>query len=98
MAYDDKRDENEPAIVAALRKRGDTVIRLGRGVGADLLILNRCGVHVAEVKDSTKKWRFTDSEKRLRAACAKHGIQYHVLMWTHDIYEIPFMPLKAVKQ
>jgi len=80
MAYDDRRDENEPAIVAALRKRGDTVIRLGRGVGADLLVINSRGPHVIEVKDPTKKWSFTDSEKRLRAARAKHGVQYHVLM------------------
>jgi hypothetical protein len=91
--HDDRRDENEPMIVAALRKRGDTVIRLGRGVGADLLVINPRGPHIVEIKDPTKKWRFTDSEKRLRAACAKHGVKYHMLMWTHDIYGIPFMPL-----
>ena len=87
--HDDRRDENEAAIVHALEERGDFVVRLGRGAGADLLIMNKTGLHIAEVKNPKKEWKYTESELERREVCAILGIEYHLLFRPSDIAEIP---------
>lgn len=53
--YANKRDANEPGIVAALESLGCVVLRMDKPV--DLLVLHRGTVHLCEVK--TRKGKFT---------------------------------------
>ena len=57
--YANKRDENEPGIIAALEALGAMVYRLDKPV--DLLVLHRGTVHLCEVK--TRKGKLTRDQE-----------------------------------
>lgn len=58
--FANKRDANEPGIIAALEALGCMVYRLDKPV--DLLVLHRGTVHLCEVK--TRKGRLTADQRQ----------------------------------
>lgn len=80
-----KKDANEPEIVAALNSVGAECVSCSGDptLGFDLLILWRGRLFIAEVKDGSlppSARRLTENELKRQAQCAGHGIRYLVLL------------------
>jgi hypothetical protein len=82
--YKNNRDANEREIIDALRAAGCYVQQMDRKDGFDLLVINRNGVFIMEVKNPTKKWTMTPAEQKLMDEMSARGQIYYVI---EDIQE-----------
>jgi hypothetical protein len=74
-----KRDKNEPEIVAALRAVGCVWIAMDKSAGFDGIVISpRNGVHIFEIKNPCENWTLTPAEEKRRAeviaACGVYNV------------------------
>ena len=80
-----RRDENEPEIVAALRAVGCAWIPMDKMAGFDgILISPRNGIHIVEIKNPLKKWKLTEAEQERKADVERAGGVYSVILRADD--------------
>lgn len=92
--YSDKRDANEPEIIAWLRERGCRVIQMSRGAGYDLQVFSPGGVILPpiEIKNPRYAWNYTEDEQGLLVWCHDNGLDYLTVTSVDDmatIYRTP---------
>lgn len=85
--YSDKRDKNEPEIVAEFERLGYHVIRMGRTAGFDLLVIGNGKSHIVEVKNP-ESCKFTKAELILQQACISRGVDYNVVLYPFQVESI----------
>ena len=83
-----KRDANEPEIVAAAKAAGALVIPMDKSAGFDLLVVHHSGVHIVEVKNPARKWSLTRDEQKTEKAVEHAGQEYNIVELPEDMLEI----------
>ena len=74
-----RRDGNEPLIVAALERCGAYVGRMDKSAGFDLLVVSPRGVCLVEVKDPAQRWKLTPNEAAVKAEVELSGGAYFIV-------------------
>lgn len=83
-----RRDKNEPLIVAALIAAGCWVGKMDRMDGFDLLVRRDDKSWVMEVKMPGKEHDLTDNERKTKNAMEEKGNTYHVVSHVDYALEI----------
>jgi hypothetical protein len=84
-----KRDGNEPEIVAAILASGSEWIQADRYAGYDgLAVSPRTGVHICEIKNPKYKWKFTPREAALKARVEAVGGKYNVIEYPEQAADL----------
>ena len=85
--YAEKRDENEPQIIAAFVAAGWLVKKHGLGYGADFTAYGINRSEVCEVKRAGR-YTLTESETKLRYELTRRGIPYRIIQDVESAMEI----------
>lgn len=79
-----KRDVNEPGLIALWRGAGCVVKQMDKDAGFDLLVIAPNGVHIVEVKNPVYHWKLTEAEQVTRAEVMALGQAYNVIVWKSE--------------
>jgi hypothetical protein len=80
-----KRDKNEPAIVARIRQLGGEWFACSRHEGHDGWVLYHREWYCCEIKNPAEKWTFTAAEARMCTRVQQNGGLYFVLQAPEDV-------------
>lgn len=80
-----RRDTNEPEIIARLQEMGYAVIQMDRLTGFDLLAIRRGRIRIIEVKNPLLRWKYTDNELRVRAIIEAAGGNYETIFYPGEL-------------
>lgn len=83
--YAQRRDNNEPQIIATAQALGAYVQQMDKSAGFDLLVCDM-DTHIVEVKNGNGK--LTDSEAKVKAAVESAGGVYNIARSVFDVLEI----------
>jgi hypothetical protein len=82
-----RRDENEPGIVARLQKLGYHVSKMDRLAGFDLLAVRGGRTRIIEIKNPRTHWKLTDREVATKKSIEERGGIYEVILYASEISE-----------
>jgi hypothetical protein len=80
-----KRDKNEPEIVARIRQLGGAWKSCSRHEGHDGWVLFAGAWYCCEIKNPAEKWRLTPAEKTMKAWADSNGGAYWILQYPDDV-------------
>lgn len=80
-----RRDDNEPEIVSAVRALGAGWWSCSRHEGHDGWVSFRGRWYAVEVKNPTRKWELTPSEEKFMQFCERNGITCYILETGQDV-------------
>ena len=75
-----RRDENEPEIILALRAAGCFVLQMDKSAGFDLLAIRDDNAWVIEVKQPGKESKLTKAEEARALEIAQQGSGYYFVV------------------
>lgn len=80
-----RRDNNEPEIIARAKELGCAVISMDKSAGFDLLIVSpRTGPQIVEVKNP-KRWKIEPAEQKRREQVESVGGKYHIIFFPAEL-------------
>lgn len=83
-----KRDDNEPAIVAMMKSVGAAWRSCSRHEGHDGWCLFAETWYCVEVKNPRQRWELTPAEKAMQRFCEQNGAKYWILQYPDDVLKM----------